>query len=133
MWAVRRSVGNVLRGNRPRVGSEYVNEIIRNTMRNQHMSRANATRQVLRNLTTAGTRAIVAVRTLQRKFRAKRAATKGLLHNEMRTLRNVPVSGIRLNNGNVRALKPSDIKKARQYLAAQGFRTVVRRTPRRAI
>lgn len=133
LWNLQSSVGNVLAGRRPGISKAQVNEAIRNAMRNQGASRRVATRQILHNIPMAGARAIVAVRTLQRAFRAKRAAKKSLVHAEMRTLRNVPVTGIRVNNGNVRALKPSDIKAARQYLAAQGFRTVVRRTPKRTI
>lgn len=94
---------------------------------NNGMSRANATRRVLGNVAATGGQVAAAIRTLQRKFRAKRAAKKVPLHAEMNVLRRVPVSGIRMNNGNVRPLKPSDIAKARKYLAEQGFRTVVRR------
>lgn len=132
LWNLQSSVGNVLSGRQKGLTRRRMQEMIRNPMHNG-ASQRNATRQVLHNVPAAGVRAIVAVRTLQRAFRAKRAAKKGLVHAEMRTLRNVPVSGIRVNNGNVRALKPSDIKKAQQYLAAQGFRTVVRRTPKRTI
>jgi len=72
-------------------------------------------RNVLKQTTAAGLRGVVAVRTLQRAFRAKRAAKKNPLHIEMNALRRVPISGIRVNNGNVRPLKPSDIAKARRY------------------
>ena len=110
---------------------EDINETVRNLTRNG-IPRANATRNVLKQTTNAGLRATVAVRTLQRAFRAKRAAKKNPLHIEMNALRRVPVSGIRMNNGNVRALKPSDIAKARQYLKNQGVRMVIpRTTPRR--
>lgn len=118
------------------VGRSNTNYSLKNTINaltENGLSRENATRLVLRNLANKGARVAVAVRTLQRAFRAKRAAKKQGIHVEMRGLRNVPVSGIRLNNGNIRPLKPSDIKAARQYLAAQGFRASVRRTPRRTI
>jgi len=113
---------------------EGINEAVRNLM-NSGIPRANATRNVLKQTTNAGLRATVAVRTLQRAFRAKRAAKKNPLHIEMNALRRVPVSGIRMNNGNVRPLKPSDIAKARQYLKNQGVRMVIPRTTarRRAI
>ena len=108
---------------------ERINEAVRN-LTNNGISRANATRNVLKQTTNAALRATVAVRTLQRAFRAKRAAKKNPLHIEMNALRRVPVSGIRMNNGNVRPLKPSDIAKARQYLKNQGVRMVIL-TPRR--
>lgn len=110
---------------------EGINEAVRN-LTSIGIPRATATRNVLKQTTNAGLRATVAVRTLQRAFRAKRAAKKNPLHIEMNALRRVPVSGIRVNNGNVRPLKPSDIAKARQYLKAQGVRMVIpRTTPRR--
>jgi hypothetical protein len=110
---------------------EGINEAVRN-LTSIGIPRANATRNVLKQTTNAGLRATVAVRTLQRAFRAKRAAKKNPLHIEMNALRRVPVSGIRMNNGNVRPLKPSDIAKARQYLKNQGVRMVIpRTTPRR--
>jgi len=110
---------------------ETINEAVRNLM-NSDIPRANATRNVLKQTTNAGLRATLAVRTLQRAFRAKRAAKKNPLHIEMNALRRVPISGIRVNNGNVRPLKPSDIAKARQYLKSQGVRMVIpRSTPRR--
>jgi hypothetical protein len=87
-------------------------------------------KNVLKQTAAAGVRAVVAVRTLQRAFRAKRIAKKKPLHNQMNALRRVPISGIRVNNGNIRPLKPSDIAKARQYLKEQGFREVLS-TPRR--
>ena len=108
-----------------------INRTIGYLMENTGMSRANATRRVLGNVAATGGQVAAAIRTLQRRFRAKRAAKKNPLHAEMNVLRRVPVSGIRMNNGNVRPLKPSDIAKARRYLAEQGFRTVIRRTPRR--
>ena len=110
---------------------EGINEAVRN-LTSIGIPRATATRNVLKQTTNAGLRATVAVRTLQRAFRAKRAAKKNPLHIEMNALRRVPVSGIRMNNGNVRPLKPSDIAKARQYLKKQGVRMVIpRTTPRR--
>lgn len=87
-------------------------------------------RNVLKQTTAAGLRGVVAVRTLQRAFRAKRVAKKNPLHIEMNALRRVPISGIRVNNGNVRPLKPSDIVKARRYLKSQGVKMVIS-TPRR--
>ena len=108
---------------------EGINEAVRNLM-NSDIPRANATRNVLKQTTNAGLRATVAVRTLQRAFRAKRAAKKNPLHIEMNALRRVPISGIRVNNGNVRPLKPSDIAKARRYLKEQGVKMVIS-TPRR--
>jgi hypothetical protein len=110
---------------------EGINETVRNLM-NSGVPARNAMRNVLKQTTAAGLRGTVAVRTLQRAFRAKRAAKKNPLHIEMNALRRVPVSGIRMNNGNVRPLKPSDIAKARQYLKSQGVRVVIpRSTPRR--
>ena len=106
-----------------------INEAVRN-LTSIGIPRRNATRNVLKQTTAAGARAAVAVRTLQRAFRAKRIAKKNPLHIEMNALRRVPISGIRMNNGNVRPLKPSDIAKARQYLKEQGFREVLS-TPRR--
>ena len=113
---------------------EGINRTVRGLTENG-ITRANATRNVLKQTTNAGLRATVAVRTLQRAFRAKRAAKKNPLHIEMNALRRVPISGIRVNNGNVRPLKPSDIAKARQYLKNQGVRMVIPRTTarRRAI
>ena len=113
---------------------ETINEAVRN-LTNIGIPRATATRNVLKQTTNAALRAAVAVRTLQRAFRAKRAAKKNPLHIEMNALRRVPISGIRVNNGNVRPLKPSDIAKARQYLKAQGVQMVIPRTTarRRAI
>ena len=111
-----------------------INEAVRN-LTSIGIPRATATRNVLKQTTNAALRATVAVRTLQRAFRAKRAAKKNPLHIEMNALRRVPISGIRVNNGNVRPLKPSDIAKARQYLKAQGVQMVIPRTTarRRAI
>jgi len=110
---------------------EGINEAVRNLMHNGVPAR-NAMRNVLKQTTAAGLRGTVAVRTLQRAFRAKRAAKKNPLHIEMNALRRVPVSGIRMNNGNVRPLKPSDIAKARQYLKSQGVKMIIpRSTPRR--
>jgi len=106
-----------------------INEAVRNLTR-IGIPRRNATRNVLKQTTAAGLRAAVAVRTLQRAFRAKRAAKKNPLHVEMNALRRVPISGIRVNNGNVRPLKPSDIAKARRYLKEQGVKMVIS-TPRR--
>lgn len=94
------------------------------------MSRQNATRRVLKNIAETGARTVVAIRSLQRAFRARRAAQKSPLHVEMRGLRTVPVSGIRMNNGNIRPLKPSDVKKAREYLKKEGFRVSIR-SPKR--
>ena len=113
---------------------ETINETVRN-LTNIGIPRATATRNVLKQTTNAALRATVAVRTLQRAFRAKRAAKKNPLHIEMNALRRVPISGIRINNGNVRPLKPSDIAKARRYLKEQGVRMVIPRTTarRRAI
>jgi hypothetical protein len=117
-------------GNRGQMRGQ-INEAVRNLM-NSDIPRANATRNVLKQTTAAGLRATLAVRTLQRAFRAKRIAKKNPLHIEMNALRRVPISGIRVNNGNVRPLKPSDIAKARQYLKSQGVRMVIpRSTPRR--
>ena len=108
-----------------------INEAVRN-LTSIGIPRRNATRNVLKQTTAAGARAAVAVRTLQRAFRAKRIAKKNPLHIEMNALRRVPISGIRMNNGNVRPLKPSDIAKARQYLKSQGVKMVIpRSTPRR--
>jgi hypothetical protein len=108
-----------------------INETFRN-LRSAGIPARNAMRNVLKQTTAAGLRAAVAVRTLQRAFRAKRAAKKNPLHLEMNALRRVPISGIRMNNGNVRPLKPSDIAKARKYLKEQGVRMVIpRSTPRR--
>jgi hypothetical protein len=108
-----------------------INETFRN-LRNAGVPARNAMRNVLKQTTAAGLRGVVAVRTLQRAFRAKRAAKKNPLHIEMNALRRVPISGIRVNNGNVRPLKPSDIAKARKYLKEQGVRMVIpRSTPRR--
>ena len=113
---------------------ETINEAVRN-LTSIGIPRATATRNVLKQTTNAALRAAVAVRTLQRAFRAKRATKKNPLHIEMNALRRVPISGIRVNNGNVRPLKPSDIAKARQYLKAQGVQMVIPRTTtrRRAI
>jgi hypothetical protein len=113
---------------------ETINETVRN-LTNIGIPRATATRNVLKQTTAAGLRGVVAVRTLQRAFRAKRIAKKNPLHIEMNALRRVPISGIRINNGNVRPLKPSDIAKARRYLKEQGVRMVIPRTTarRRAI
>ena len=122
-------VGHSLLG-KPTNKPTYVKSGIRTLMRTG-LPRTNATRRVLGNLVTTGARSVAAVRTLQRKFRAKRAETKKNIHTEMNVLRRVPVSGIRMNNGNVRPLKPSDIAKARKYLAEQGFRTVIRTSRRR--
>ena len=108
-----------------------INEAARN-LRSAGIPVRNAMRNVLKQTTAAGLRGVVAVRTLQRAFRAKRAAKKNPLHIEMNALRRVPISGIRVNNGNVRPLKPSDIAKARKYLKEQGVRMVIpRSTPRR--
>jgi hypothetical protein len=107
-----------------------INEAVKFLRRNG-IPVSDALRNVLRQSIMAGTRGAVAVRTLQRAFRAKRAAKKNPLHAEMNVLRRVPISGIRMNNGNVRPLKPSDIAKARKYLAEQGFRTVIRTSRRR--
>jgi hypothetical protein len=111
-----------------------INETFRNLTGN-NVPAKNAMRNVLKQTTNAALRATLAVRTLQRAFRAKRAAKKNPLHIEMNALRRVPISGIRVNNGNVRPLKPSDIAKARQYLKNQGVRMVIPRTTarRRAI
>jgi hypothetical protein len=106
-----------------------INEAVRNLTR-IGIPRRNATRNVLKQTTAAGLRGTVAVRTLQRAFRAKRVAKKNPLHIEMNALRRVPISGIRINNGNVRPLKPSDIAKARRYLKEQGVKMVIS-TPRR--
>ena len=106
-----------------------INEAVRN-LTSIGIPRRNATRNVLRQTTAAALRGTVAVRTLQRAFRAKRIAKKNPLHIEMNALRRVPISGIRVNNGNVRPLKPSDIAKARRYLKEQGVRMVIS-TPRR--
>lgn len=108
-----------------------INETFRN-LRRAGVPARNAMRNVLKQTTAAGLRAAVAVRTLQRAFRAKRIAKKNPLHIEMNALRRVPISGIRMNNGNVRPLKPSDIAKARKYLKEQGVRMVIpSSTPRR--
>lgn len=111
-----------------------INEAVRN-LTSIGIPRRNATRNVLKQTTAAGLRAAVAVRTIQRAFRAKRIAKKNPLHIEMNALRRVPISGIRMNNGNVRPLKPSDIAKARRYLKEQGVKMVIPRTTarRRAI
>ena len=106
-----------------------INEAFRN-LRSAGIPARNAMRNVLKQTTAAGLRGVVAVRTLQRAFRAKRAAKKNPLHIEMNALRRVPISGIRVNNGNVRPLKPSDIAKARRYLKEQGVKMIIS-TPRR--
>ena len=106
-----------------------INEAVRN-LTSIGIPRRNATRNVLKQTTAAGLRGVVAVRTLQRAFRAKRIAKKNPLHIEMNALRRVPISGIRVNNGNVRPLKPSDIAKARRYLKEQGVKMIIS-APRR--
>jgi hypothetical protein len=117
-------------GNRGQMRGQ-INETFRNLTGN-NVPAKNAMRNVLKQTTNAALRATLAVRTLQRAFRAKRAAKKNPLHIEMNALRRVPISGIRINNGNVRPLKPSDIAKARRYLKSQGVRMVIpRSTPRR--
>ena len=108
---------------------QQINETVENLI-NKNIPARNAMRNVLKQTTAAGLRGVVAVRTLQRAFRAKRAAKKNPLHIEMNALRRVPISGIRMNNGNVRPLKPSDIAKARRYLKEQGIKMVIS-TPRR--
>lgn len=108
---------------------QQINETVENLI-NKNIPARNAMRNVLKQTTAAGLRGVVAVRTLQRAFRAKRAAKKNPLHIEMNALRRVPISGIRVNNGNVRPLKPSDIAKARRYLKEQGVKMVIS-TPRR--
>jgi hypothetical protein len=114
--------------NMHRTSRNKINEMIARYVANG-LSQSNATRKALQAMFSTGARTAAAVRTIQRKFRQKRAQ-KGLENVHRQLLRFVSISPVpfpgmtRSNAGYY--IRPSNIKRAPAYLASQGVRIVER-------